>query len=250
MNLGLIIALIVVVFIIMGIGIYLATKTDTDANANAKTDAAAEAAAAAYMAKNEESNVETPSEPAPKKTTLSDLTTEGKWKLAWNTNGSGFAPMSLWVAEEGDGFGVGINRGTDRPPSNPPYIIKAGQEGYFKRPLEYYKIWDDGGSGANEDLAIVAPKCPADYAPLGDAVMVGGGVYKGSIGNPYPNVGGESWCIPKEFLTKSDNSSTMWESQDRSNHQAKAYEDPNGYAMFWGSVKPDYKPADYYYKKV
>ena len=117
----------------------------------------------------------------------------------WDDKGSGAnAAVGIWSAGASEGYIVPAHFAV--PHYGKPtlaYILKATPKAdfdTFSPPKSYEKIWTDAGSGADKDVAIWRPVCPAGYVALGMVATSG----------PYPD--SPISCIKLKYVTKGSTS--------------------------------------------
>jgi len=102
----------------------------------------------------------------------------------WNDRGSGaHQNVAFWKVNPSPGYYTlghfttshhGIDKNENR---NPPVTItlkpKSNHSSLLAKPLDYEFIWNDAGSGADDDVTVWRMKCPSGYVSLGDMVSNG-----------------------------------------------------------------------------
>lgn len=100
-----------------------------------------------------------------------DVDFTNRYTLVWTDRGSGAAVnVSFWRPEPPSGwFRVGhhVRRG-HQDPTEPTIIVRERVRGALARPLDYFLVWDDTGSGAANNGSVWRPGCPNGYSAMGD----------------------------------------------------------------------------------
>lgn len=121
----------------------------------------------------------------------------------WTDKGSGAAAdVSFWRPEPPSGwFRVGhhMKRGYGTP-TEPTMVVRANSGTPLAQPIDYLLVWDDSGSGADQNGSVWRPLCPGGFSSMGD-------VSSSSHAKPAP---GEVVCVQQNFLGAANSGSEIW----------------------------------------
>ena len=100
------------------------------------------------------------------------------YEAVWNDTGSGAGrDVSIWRPMPAEGWyrvGHHAKPGYEEP-TEATMVVKGQFMGILIEPDDYTLIWNDAGSGANQDGSVWRPVCPDGYKAMGD---VGGGSHE------------------------------------------------------------------------
>lgn len=130
---------------------------------------------------------------------------------SWSDSGSGAEmDVSFWWPKVSGGFralGHYANKGYDAPES-PMIAVKAIQPDALKEPVGWELVWDDAGSGADDDGSIWIPVAPRGYSALGMFVQPGHSTAERML-----EVYSKKWpvaCVRSDLVTGANVSDLIW----------------------------------------
>ena len=122
-------------------------------------------------------------------------------KKIWNDAGSGAdADCSIWRAEPKEGYyplGDIVVATHTKPKIGFMLRPTDANDDSVRQPISYSKIWNDAGSGADNDVQLWRVTCPSGYVSLGSVATSGS----------YPAVG-DVYCVNSRYTTYG--SSSNW----------------------------------------
>ncbi len=125
------------------------------------------------------------------------------YRQVWNDQGSGaMQSVSFWRPEPAAGWarvGHHAKQGYGNP-TDYTMVVRARTAYALANPIDYLPVWNDAGSGANQDGSVWRPICPNNYASLGDVAS----------GNHFKPRTDEVTCVSRSALVAALPGLAIW----------------------------------------